>query len=61
MPLEEKRRLVHAGRMRIKHLLRSFYNRWLVDPVPDRLLAVVREGNVREQGGGARRSEDSAP
>ena len=55
MPLEHKRRLGDAAKIRIRHLIRGFYNRLLVEPIPDRLLAIIKEGAVREQGD-ARRS-----
>jgi len=42
MPLNENTRLDRDARERIGHLLRSFYNRLLVEPVPSRVLVTIK-------------------
>ena len=46
MPLNENARLNRDARERIGYLLRSFYNRLLVEPVPNRVLVTI---NVDER------------
>ena len=41
MPLNENTRLSRDMREKIRHLLRSFYNRLLVERIPDRIFATV--------------------
>jgi len=41
MLLMENTRLSRDMREKIRHQLRSFYNRLLVEPVPDRIFATV--------------------
>jgi len=42
MLLNESKRLNRNARERIRYLLRSFYNRLLVEPVPDRVLVTIK-------------------
>ena len=42
MPLNENTRLSRDMREKIRHLLRSFYNRLLVERIPDRIFAAVK-------------------
>ena len=42
MPLNETTRLNRDARERIRHLLRSFYNRLLVEPVPSHVLVTMK-------------------
>jgi hypothetical protein len=42
MPLNETTRLNRDARERIKYLLRSFYHRLLVEPVPSRVLVSIK-------------------
>ena len=41
MLLTENTRLSRDMREKIRHLLRSFYDRLLVEPIPDRIFATV--------------------
>ena len=50
MPLNENTRLSRDMREKIRHLLRSFYNRLLVERIPDRIFATV---NARAHGKGS--------
>ena len=42
MPLNETARLNRDARERVRYLLRSFYNRLLVEPVPSRVLVTIK-------------------
>ena len=50
MPLNDHTRLSRDMREKIRHLLRSFYNRLLVERIPDRIFATV---NARPHGEGS--------
>lgn len=42
MPLNENTRLSRDMREKIRYLLRSFYNRLLVEPIPSRVLVTIK-------------------
>ena len=42
MPLNESARLNRDAREKIRYLLRSFYDRLLVEPVPNRVLVTIK-------------------
>jgi len=42
MPLNQNTRLNRDARERIRYLLRTFYSRLLVEPVPSRVLVTIK-------------------
>lgn len=54
MPLNKSTRLNRDARERISYLLRSFYNRLLVEPVPSRVLMIIKAAERAPHSSGPR-------
>jgi hypothetical protein len=57
MPLNETTRLKRDARERIRYLLRNFYHRLLVEPVPSRVLVTINADERAAHSSGRRPAE----
>lgn len=59
MPLNDNMRLNRHARERIRQLLRSFYDRLLAEPVPNRVLVTIKGDELATHAAGPRASKNA--